>query len=374
MGLIVVRSWIPRSFVHVQEVFKNVNEGKLGVPVSNLVIDGSVCFVIDSFEEFNGISFSLDGDGVYSMGIELPDSVVVESSKSFLEACKRLLLEVVIKACHVVTYDQIKSNVLPLNFQVAVYSKAPISWPEGYDAIDSGLVRIYRRKSDEYIKDSFLIVSGTDSIKVDSAVSYYSFCVLASHFLYDMMDKMAEHYKNSEGIVELLRVEDVTLADLKEAILGLDLLEKDVTEGKAKISQLIHSLGRKESGFKRFTIAGSSKPVLIGLEVPKFFFRLGADKDYLLSLWDLLLGYLMKIDTAVEARMSWQESLESRRVEAFMSVQSASVISALVVGIIFFTTTTLFQNWLLLIVFAVVWIAFYQLIITQVGKRRRASK
>ena len=366
MAVITTNSWIPRSYVHVNEVFKNASAGKLPLKINSLNLGNTVSFNIEFFKGFKDIKFSLDGDGLYSFTAEISDKDAVTAGRKYLEAVHELLLEIIIKICHSVTYEQIKRQIILLNFHTIVYLK---NLPElkNYEKISSGSLKLILNRREESFTDSFLFINSAYSPDTAKILNNYSFVSIVEHFLYGMMDKMSEYYKKSGRTIPLLKGHDTGLADLKDVILGLDMLEKDVTETKSKISQLVDSLERKHAEFE--VIKNTKLASALGLEMK--YKTAYADKEYLASLWELLLGYLEKIDSSVEARMSWQESLESRRLEAFMSIEATSILAALIVGIIFVTPENIAENWALLLMFLVVWFIFYKAVLWSAGRSMR---
>ena len=69
---------------------------------------------------------------------------------------------------------------------------------------------------------------------------------------------------------------------------------------------------------------------------------------------------LDNLDNASQARLSYQETIESKKVQGFLSIEAASVIATIILGL-FVSNFTGINAWYLLGGFGLSWIIIYNI-------------
>ncbi len=248
------------------------------------------------------------------------------------------MVEKIIANCHSVTYKQIKSGSLPLAASVIILSDKEFFDVE--HAYDDGCIIYLKRRKEDTLAEQLLS------------------SILFGQFLYRMMDRMELLYHSSEKVSRLLESQ-IDIKTLRLAIVEVDLIEKSVVEGMAKIKQLNENFNRKKEEFERLSkrFSGLSEVNIIR----RMYNQVSADKVYIEELWAMLINFLEKIDTAADARLSYQESLESVRIESLLTIEAASQVAPMFVGI-FLTEFYGIGGVILALGFFVLWFMLMQLI------------
>ncbi len=322
--IVKVYAWIPRSYIHLAEVAGKIKKG-ISIKTSNLFYENYVSFNINEYKDYKNISFVLDGDGLYSLSVKLPDKEIRKSSEKFSETAKKLMMDL-LKELHKVTYIQIIDGILPLNYFTAVFSaRGKILLPNKKIANN---LTFYFNKEEAYMKDSFIYVIGKAGKGVEEIIDYYAFTSIMSHFFYDMMNTMEEYHNGTKEVIRLLEFEPDS-KKINNAYLNLDLVKKDASESWAKIQQSIDCLYRKKKAFDSL----KKNRIIDALGMRENFRKLEADKDYALSLWELLLNHLEYVDTAVEARVNYKNSVANTSSRWLRSINSGFILATILLGL-----------------------------------------
>jgi hypothetical protein len=334
MGRVVFGSWIPRSYLHVYEVSRKI--GKIPLNAGNVELKEGISF--DFMLDRKKVSFKLDGNGLYTLSTSKagPSEDWV---KNFGNKMREVLLEKIIKNCHSVTYKQIKDGAVPLSWCVVSVS---------------GKQSVFEKIKPYEVGEAYYVKSCSKN-----ALKGFLQLLLFNQFLYSMMDKMEELYHNSDSVAGLLE-KAIELGELRKVVLQMDLIVKDVVESNARLRQSRIIFDRFCSYFSQQRFSSSDNKVLKTLGAFRIHNQLVADFAYIEELWQLLLDFLEKIDNAAEARFSYQESLESTRIESLLSIEVASSLAPIIFSI-FLTETYgvggvvlsfgVFAVWLLIVYF-----------------------
>ncbi len=311
--IIKVFSWLPRSFVHVTEVFNKAKVDGLNPTFEK----GVVSFKI------NGLGlFSLNSDGVYSITTKLPDTNIEERIKGFSLNASRKLFEL-INNFHNVTSKQLSEGIIDANFLTVVLTNKSVK-RVNYNSIKfNGLSVLIPT---EYYSDEPIFFVG-NYLRAELLIDYLAFTNLIGRFFYDMMNKMELYHNGTQEVISLLE-SDPESDLITNAYLNFDLVKKDASESWFKVEQAIDCLYRKKNEFDSLRLASSVKIIADKLAINDRFNKLMADKDYTLSLWNLLVSHLEYVDTAVESRINYQ-NMVSNRLNKWFSIINAGFIIAL---------------------------------------------
>ncbi|PIO00081.1 hypothetical protein COT72_02860 [archaeon CG10_big_fil_rev_8_21_14_0_10_43_11] len=328
MVKVIFCAWIPRSYLHVYEVGRKAMH--IPLTISNIQLLDNVTFHVKDVD-FDA-DFSLNGDGLYTLSTTIEEALV----EDFLIKAENILLHKIIKTCHSVTYQQILNKALPLT-KINIYI---------------GTKGTYYNKQDPYQQGARIFVKAKPTKATQKSALFHAQGLLFSQFLHLMMERMEKLYKNANKISSLLEKE-VKLNDIKRAVFGMDLVKKNVAESYEKIEQMATIFAHKKEQVE------SEKEDMItrALDTHKLYTKIVSDQEYIKGLWSLLIAFLDNLDAAAEARLSYQETLESRTIETILGGEVAIALAVVIVGIFFsnqvgfagiVTLVTVFLVWLLL--------------------------
>lgn len=317
-------AWIPRSYLHVYELSKKVEN--MPFKILNFKLGESVSF---EFKEDNTLfKFELNGSGLYTLEAEINKNEINE----FFKKAKEILIHKIISAAHSVTYKQILSKALPLSSSMIVFSSQKND-----------------HKAYVYKTEIIHIKEKATEKEVDFAKMHLQ-TVLFSQFIYLMMERMEGLYNNAHNISSLIE-QEAKLSDVRKAILGMDLIKKNVVESKAKIKQMNTILEHERGMFE----SNKNKTKLFKeLKTEKLYEEITLDRAYVEDLWELLIDFLENIDAAAESRLSYQETIESKMIETILGGEVAIALGIIVFGI-FSDKTQGFAGIISLAVIFLVW-------------------
>ncbi len=359
--IIKVYAWIPRSYVHLAEIADKARKG-LSINISRIEYKDYVSFTINNFEEYKNISFVADGDGLYSVSIKLPDNNPEIKAKEFYNTAKKLIMNKLIKELHKVTYTQIIEGILPITFNTVIFNNKNKEI-KGFIKKKAGNLTIYLKEEEGYMKDNFIFINGKPNKNNEIIMDYYAFTNNLSRFFYEMMNKMEEYHNGTKEVIRLLEYEPNN-KKINNAYLNLDLVKKDASESWAKVEQAIDCLIRKNKEFNSI----KNNTLINTLGINNKFIKLEADKNYILSLWSLLINHLEYVDTAVEARVNFK-NIESNNNNKWLGIiNTAFILSTILIGL-FITNTGKLNNVYTLTIVIVIWIIIYETISYLITKR-----
>ena len=297
---IILSTWIPRSYIHLREAFSKIEKTKL--KIKNIKFDENLSFDIENIFENVTLNFTLTPVGIYTLIADFPKNV---DKKNALIKMQKILLETLIKNWHTVTYGQIKEGIIPLKYSVFDFSAKVNS--ESKNKLDKNFKNKYfSKKKSEYQSLQFVLI--------------------LTAVIDDYVVKMSQYYHKADKVITSLKG-DFELSELKHTVFEMDYIEKNTGEiiSRIKDSQscleretelLINIIGKKSTLDKKYMFL--------------IFKRTKVDLDYTERLWQQMDIMLNNLDNTSSARLSYQETIESRRVEWFLSVPAASIIATLV--------------------------------------------
>ena len=320
---IVLSTWIPRSYLHLREANSKIKD--TGLDIQNVEFDENLTFDIKNVIKGAVISFTLTPVGIYTVTVEVPKN---RSKKEVIKKLKKVILDSLIKNWHTVTYKQIKNEVIVLKYS-ALYFSDKIS--------TSSVDRLERRYTESYAKINL------------PALQALQFSSILTVVIDDYILKMSEYYHQADKVIESLK-EDFELSELKKTIFKMDFIEKNTGEIMARIADSKDCLEREMELISNAKVEDSNiMPVFKKVEI---------DLNYADRLWQQMDVMLDNLDNASNARLSYQETIESRRVEWFLSIEAASVVATLLASA-FISEFTGINALFLSLTFLVVWVCIF---------------
>ncbi|MBT4376375.1 hypothetical protein HOD29_03295 [archaeon] len=322
----IVSTYLPRSYLHLREAYEKIKDSE--EDISNKKLDKSLTFTIKNiYKSYEGC-FSLSPTGLYTINLEVADK---EQRYPVIKAMEDAL-EKFIKKWHNVIQTQIEEGVLPLFFSVLVFSFKKNLELNKNTIIEYSKERYFPRAIESYKTYQFLKI-------LQKFNSYY-------------MELMEKYYHKADGIIKKLKG-NFELTELKKTVFEMDFVEKNTGEIISRIEDIKDSTHREKE-----KISSLTKKVFLNQNLKDLFQEVETDLQYIQRLWNQQDTMLDNLDNASQARLSYQETLESRKVQGFLSIEAASVIATLILGL-FISGFTGINAWYLLGGFALAWIIIY---------------
>lgn len=360
MAKIVVSSWTPRSYLHLSDTFLDL--GKIDLKVADVVLGrDSISFDILDYPGFDRIHFIQDWSGQHLLMTEVSDDRVQLVLDNFLNESQRILLDRIIKPCHAILHKQILDDIISLHFHTVVLSNSMLS-VEGLTEKKVGNLTVMYSPERIYNEDTFLYVFGSDDLKLYETLKYWSFIAVSSHFIFRMVQKMTRLIHEADLEVEALE-ETTDLNELRESILRINKIRKECDESYGKLRQAEGSFRDKAQEYSERKFDGEQKNLAQNLDIGFWFNRLKIDNVNLMITWNhVLMKDLEHIDSALHARLLFQESVESRKVGVFMALQLFAIATILLSMFVAYFTGKAASIYLL-VVCVIAWYLLYKVLI-----------
>jgi len=320
--MVVLSTWIPRSYTHLREAFSHLDS--TGFELKNVNFEDNLTFHIKNITDGIDADFILTPVGVYTLVFDIPDS---KDKENVIAELEEVILERLIKAWHSVTYKQVKNSVIPLRFSAFHFIGSTNKEPA------AGLVRYFL---DKYSPKDLYLYQAEQFISIQLAV-------IDAYIL-----KMSEYYHKADEILSSLKGE-FELSELKHTVFEMDYIEKNTGEVMSRIKDSLDCLEREKELVSKFNDTE---------DINEKLNRLETDLKYADRLWIQMDTMLDNLDNASNARLSFQETVESRRIEWFLSVEAASVIATLLLSI-FVSEFTGLNAVVLSVAFLFVWAVIF---------------
>ncbi len=351
---IITYAWIPRSYIHLAEIFKKLDKIPFKTKETTYT-EKRITFKIEEYKGYKNIIFSLNGDGTYKVKgkIKLNSEI-----KNFYEISKQIILDI-FRVCHRVTFQQIVEEILPLVFHVVVLSKKDLKI-KNLTKYKSGNLILYSNDAQSYFKNTISYICGPYENK-EEIIDIYAFPKLLGRFFYIMMDKMEDYHNNTKKVIEVLETRPKS-KEVYNAYLNLDLVKKDAAETWAKIEQAINILYTKKQKIN------FNQKIIKDLHIKDSFERVYVDKDYIITLWQLLINHLEYVDTAVEARVNYNILLSNQSSKWFGLINSGFILGAIITSLFMIAKGTI-NTITSFIILLIAWVGVYELINYKILKR-----
>jgi hypothetical protein len=320
---IVLSTWIPRSYLHLREANSKIKN--TGLDIQNVKLEENLTFDIKNVIHDTIINFALTPVGIYTVTTEIKTNT---NEIEVVEKLKNILLDSLIKNWHTVIYKQIKNGVIPLKYSTLYFSDTTNK---------TSTDKLERHYTEAYTPKNL------------PALQAFQFLSILTIAIDDYILKMSKYYHKVDNVIKSLKG-DFELSELKKTVFEMDYVEKNTGEIMARISDSRDCLER-EAELINDTLS-KDDTIITALK------RAEVDLDYTDRLWQQMDVMLDNLDNASNARLSYQETVESRRVEWFLSVEAASVIATLLASA-FISEFTGINALFLSLTFLIVWIAIY---------------
>lgn len=328
MAYVAVSYWIPRSPQHLSEVAGLLD--KLELKTESINLCDNLEFTLEKDGETYRALFS--SYGLFTLSTKIgKDSVGEDDLHHIRGKAEEILFHDILEKIQPITYHQIAKGMLPANFHMTVYTCGEC--PGELDCVESNGIKVYFNKAEKYRPDSKVYVYGDPDPEISGVLNLYSYTVLASKYLGDVVVEFGEIYRRLEEVEAMTEEEDFDI--LKKLITETDKVKKECSERNGKLIQAYNTIRHARKIFEDNVSGSSYAGVHEDMEVGKAFDRLEYDFDYISPLWkDVLLNTIENLDFMVNARFELQESLETRKEEKEMKLLQAIFLVGVISSIL----------------------------------------
>jgi len=346
MSVVVVNTWLVRSYTHQYEIKELLP--KVPLKIANARVSDKLYFDILEHPVYGIIHGSMDPFGLVSFWVESDASDLEGFSLAFVREVEDLFVEKIMKNIQKVSYAQIKENVMPLSYHRIILSKT--FRPENVPEKKVGQLSVYFDDQKVYSTESAVYVCGSVEQSLLKVLNYFSFIVLAGKYVGRMVLTMAGFYNRAGDIVKEIDVMEEGkyskehLTTLRGSIIKTDFIRRECSETYGKIQQATKNFEHKEEAYLKEKFEGDETAIARYLNVNMAFERLKCDSDYLVPLWrDVLIKNLENLSSAVNARISFQESLESKKEQKEVRLLRHITVLSLAAAVIKLGSTPTFK-------------------------------
>jgi len=293
-------SWIPRSYGHVYQTFKNID--KAGLNLQDRVYGKDASFTISNHLGYPPIKFVQDWSGLHYFVVELPEENIQSTAIKFMNDTRSVLLEKIIKACHTVSYNQIKSDIVPLDFHTIVLSGKDmnsITLPKK----KVGDLVVYYDPKDFYESNTISFVCGTEDESLFRVLLFHAYTEVACNFISHTQSKIIRLYHEAtSNIEETEKTKDP--AKMSDLVVQVEKLMRESSESYGKLKQAKRNFELKNEEYTREKFTQREKSTAKALEIDEAFSKLSCDIEYNEVLWsDVLIEYLRNINSILNTRI-----------------------------------------------------------------------
>ncbi|MCX6694800.1 MAG: hypothetical protein NTU61_00685, partial [Candidatus Altiarchaeota archaeon] len=234
---------------------------------------------------------------------EFPDEKLSEVAVQFMRGMQMLLLNEIFKKCHTVTFKQITSDIIPLDFHVIVLRKERLELRKDLIEKNVGNLTLVYDPRELYSTGTVSYFFGTEDLKFKDVLLYHGFLEVTADFLMNMLRKMTRLYHEADKAVS--SVESSTgLEAVKEAMDLSDAVIKECGESFGKLKQAKLNIVLKLEEYNGTKLDKDEKALAEALGIEKSLKRINEDADYLIIQWqDVLLKYIENVDSTLDARV-----------------------------------------------------------------------
>ncbi|MFH1056109.1 MAG: hypothetical protein V1744_08460 [Candidatus Altiarchaeota archaeon] len=300
MAKVAAVAWFPRSYIQLFQTYSGLE--RIDLKVKDVEYDGrTVSFTIVGYKNYPEIRFTQGWSGLHYFVVELPDEGVEVASDNFMKEMQVLLLERILKACHTVTYKQVVSDMLPLDFHRIVLTRGTVNTND-LPIKDAGGMKVAYKPQDIYSSGTVSYVLGTDDTSLLKVLLFHAYVEVGCDFLRNMLMAMVRLYHDADTIVE----EVEAAREYKQTRKSLDVMEDIINESTnrgSKISHMNLSFRLKEQEFNNTQFSQQEKALAQALEIGEHFMRIRADGEYMDILWDMMDTKVKNLISIVNLRL-----------------------------------------------------------------------
>jgi len=302
MAKVVVATWFPRTYLNLFETYSALDKVNLQLDEKKYSTRG-VSFVIKGYKGYPDIRFTQRWHGLHYFTVELPDDGIGAKAEAFMKEMQNLLLEKILRVCHTVTYRNIVSDYMPLDFDIVVLTNGFVD-TTGYTVKEAAGLTVAFKPEDSYYGGTITYIMGTEDLdSVKMVVRFYSFTQIAFDFLNNMMKALIRLFHNADALIaDIESAKDEK--ELMEAIKALEATVEECSSRRGKMKHVLLNLKLREEELARYPFSQKENALVEALGVVEWFKHLEADGSYMEILWgDIMESKLRNIQSKLDVRL-----------------------------------------------------------------------
>ncbi|MFH1125676.1 MAG: hypothetical protein V1703_00995 [Candidatus Altiarchaeota archaeon] len=302
MAKLICVSWIPRSYVHLFETYNGIE--KIALNVSDVKFDeDEISFKISGYGKYPEIFFTQGWSGLHYFVVDVPNENIDDRAIQFIRDMQLLLLNEIFKKCHTVTYRQISSDVIPLDFHVIVMSKERFSIKKNFVEKKVRDLTIAFDPKEIYSPGTLSYLFGSEDVNLKKVLLYHAYVEIAAAFLLSMNKRLTRLYHEAASAVEALESSD-DLKAVTEAMKLSDTITKDSSESFGKLKQAEMNFEFQLQEYKGRHFTDFEAEIANALDVEESLRRINVDVKYMHIQWeDVLIEFLENVDSTLDAHL-----------------------------------------------------------------------
>ncbi|MBM3309453.1 MAG: hypothetical protein FJY77_04285 [Candidatus Altiarchaeales archaeon] len=310
MAKLLCVSWVPRSHIHLYETYMGL--GKITLNLSEVRFEDDLSFKITGYGRYPEIYFTQEWSGMHYFVAEVPNEGVYERAVQFIRDMQELLMNEIFKKCHTVTFKQISSDIMPLDFHVVILSKERLSKRENFVERSVGDITVAFDPREIYSPGTLSSVVGVEDLSLKNVILYHAYVEVAADFLMNMMRRMTRLYHEAGSTIASVESSE-DLKSLRKAMDDMDTIAGECSQSFGKILHARENFKLKFAEYKDGKLSRSERELAEAFGVEQSLRKINADADYMHILWkDVLIEYLEDIDATLDARVMYY-SLQKKR-------------------------------------------------------------
>lgn len=323
--------WVPRSHTHLRMLHNSLSESGV-VKFVSIDLDWSQNLlecVIEGFHGYNNIRLVIDSDGVWNFSALISGEDVVESLERFGASMRVLYLDLVERVMPLI-YTQMSEGLVPFHENLVCVTNKIIKKGELISYKSGGLSVWITKFSGNEGKSALIVKGGSPSLKF---VNCYSFINSYQYLITKWTTLVVDIFKKVVKANEELEAQSLTIEGLKEITKFLADKTKKITMLESRVQQVGLNVDDKtvEWSVKKSRVERFISEVL---NLDDRYNTLKKDFHYISNLWNLVHDFLQSSLDVLNIDTSRQEAVESSKLEALVSAETAQVIAVSILSII----------------------------------------
>jgi hypothetical protein len=300
MAKVVTVTWFPRTFINLFETYDG--SSKIGLNIKDVdYSEKNLSFTIKGYGDYSDITFTQNWAGVHYFLTELPDEDILARSDKFMKDMEIVLLEKILKACHTVTYQQIVSDQMSLDFHTIVLTNRDIDTSDMTVKTVREVDLAYKPK-DLYYGGTTLYVIGSEDLTILRPLLFYSTVEVVSDFISNMRKAMIRLSFDVGDVADrIASSKDKREADEQARIMNGIVDESISRYWKMKLVMI--SINSRIDEFKRTDFTPQERELVEALNVQELLNHNLADGIYIETLWGMMHDKVNSIVSMLNLKM-----------------------------------------------------------------------
>jgi hypothetical protein len=310
MAKVVAVTWFPRTYINRFETYDGLSKVDLKIKDINY-LGKSLSFAFEGYKNYPEITFTQGWSGLHYFVVELPDEGVVKAADIFMKEMQLVLLQKILKVCHTVTYKNIVSDMMPLDFHTLILTRANLDTGD-YTVEDAQGLQVARNHEQSYYGGSMTYLLGSDDPSLLKVLLYHAYSEVAHAFLFNMQKALVRLFHNADTIVD-----DVESAqDLKVLKEDLKVMEGIIAECASRSGKMQHvglNFEQMSEEFRGLKLSPKEEKLAQALAIGDSFSKLKANGQYIGILWGSIMETkLQNINSMVTTRLRLRQETQKK--------------------------------------------------------------